>query len=154
MNRSDKKAGFALPDRDALEKVNRLTTAYISTSFLYLIAGMVFGLVMLFARTDDFVFIHVHLLLIGFVIFMIYGVGYKLLPTMFFGYPGLPYIRLSWIQYGVANGGLLGLVMVYTFAPTNSLTTPVLFLAGCMEVGAAFLFVFIMVSCILEKPKQ
>ncbi len=153
MKRSDKKAGFALPDRDSLEKVNRLTTFYIATSFLYLIAGMVFGLVMLFTGTDDFVFLHVHLLLIGFVIFMIYGVGYKLLPTMFFGYPGLPYIRISWIQYIMANGGLLGLVMVYTFAPVNSITTPYLLLAGGIEIAAALLFVFIMVSCILKKQE-
>ncbi|NIO17184.1 MAG: hypothetical protein GTN70_09325, partial [Deltaproteobacteria bacterium] len=103
MQTSDKKIGFAVPDREALERINRLTMVYIVTSFFYLILGMALGAGMLVTGNDNFLFTHVHLLLVGFVVFLIYGVGYKLLPTMFFGYPGLPYIRLAWLQYALAN---------------------------------------------------
>lgn len=150
---SDKKIGFAVPDREALEKINRLTLTYIVTSFIYLILGMGLGVLMMVTGNDNFLFTHVHMLLIGFVVFLIYGVGYKLLPTMFFGYPGLPYIRLAWVQYFFANAGLLTMILLYNVLPVHLSTTTLLLVSGFLEFTASLLFVFIMVSCILARPK-
>jgi hypothetical protein len=153
MQTSDKKIGFAVPDREALERINRLTMVYIVTSFGYLILGMALGVGMLVTGNDNFLFTHVHLLLVGFVVFLIYGVGYKLLPTMFFGYPGLPHIRLAWVQYVLANAGLILMILFYNVLPINLQTDTILFVSGVVEFAASFLFVFIMVSCIASRPK-
>ncbi len=143
-----KDSGFALPDRGAIEKVNRLTRVYIFTSFFYFLLGMALGVGMLVTGNDNFLFTHVHLLMIGFVIFIIYGVGYKLLPTMYFGYPGLPYPGLAWLQYALANAGLWFMILFYNVLPIKLATTTVFLLSGGMEFLSAILFVYIMVSCI------
>lgn len=153
MQTSDKKIGFAVPDRESLEKINRLTLVYIATSFFYLILGMALGVGMLVTGNDNFLFTHVHLLLIGFVIFFIYGVAYKLLPTMFFGYPGLPHLRLAWVQYVLAHAGLLSMILFYNILPVNFQTGTVLFISGILEFTASLLFVFIMVSCITGRSR-
>lgn len=151
MQTSDKKIGFAVPDREALERINRLTMVYIVTSFFYLILGMALGAGMLVTGNDNFLFTHVHLLLVGFVVFLIYGVGYKLLPTMFFGYPGLPYIRLAWLQYALANTGLILMILFYNVFPLHLQSSTILFISGAAEFAASLLFVFIMVSCIVSR---
>lgn len=151
MKVAQKKTGFAIPDKSSLEKINRLTVVYICTSFVYLLLGIVLGVGMLVTGNDNYLFTHVHLLLIGFVIFLIYGVGYKLLPTMFFGYPGLPFLRLPWIQYAMGNAGLIIMVLCYNVLPLSFSTPSILLLSGILELGSALLFVYIMVYCVLKK---
>lgn len=153
MQTSDKKIGFAVPDREALEKINRLTLVYIVSSFFYLLLGMALGVGMLVTGNDNFLFTHVHLLLVGFVVFLIYGVGYKLLPTMFFGYPGLPYIGLAWVQYAFAQAGLVFMILFYNIFPVHLQSGTVLFVSGILEFTASLLFVFIMASCIAGRLK-
>ncbi|RMG57645.1 MAG: hypothetical protein D6713_09295 [Deltaproteobacteria bacterium] len=149
-----KDSGFALPDREGIERINRLTRVYIFTSFAYLILGMLLGVGMLATGNDNFLFTHVHMLLIGFVVFLIYGVGYKLLPTMYFGYPGLPYPRLAWVQYILANAGLILMILFYNFLPVRFATWKILLFCGGIEFLSALLFVFIMVSCIRRGGKS
>ena len=63
---------------------------FIVTSLIFLIGGLFLGLVMLdqLARgssTYQLVWAHVHMLLVGFMLSMIYGVGYQMLPSLLGG---------------------------------------------------------------------
>lgn len=82
---------------------------FIVTSLIFLIGGLFLGLVMLdqLARgssTYQLVWAHVHMLLVGFMLSMIYGVGYQMLPSLLGGRLNsrrLPFLHLIFHIGGV-----------------------------------------------------
>jgi len=90
--------------------MDKYAKAFVRASLIYLGAGVVLGVLMVTwidLRFPAMVWVHSHLLLLGFMAMMIYGVGYHILPR-FMGRPVYSQ-RLGNIQAWVANITLLGL---------------------------------------------
>ncbi len=83
--------------------------AFVRSSLIYLGVGTLFGISMMVWPDIQFAItrVHVHVLLLGFMAMMIYGVGYHILPR-FMGKPVYS-ARLGNIQAWLANVTLIGL---------------------------------------------
>jgi len=108
-------------------------------SLVYLLIGSTMGFVMVLSSlpiTPS----HAHVLLIGFVSMMIFGVGYHLLPV--FAGTDLYSLRLAGIQFWLQNIGLIGLAftMPYRFASNSYLIGTEVF--GSISLLAIYIFVY------------
>jgi len=108
-------------------------------SLVYLLIGSTMGFVMVLSSlpiTPS----HAHVLLIGFVSMMIFGVGYHLLPV--FAGTDLYSLRLAEIQFWLQNIGLIGLAftMPYRFASNSYLIGTEVF--GSISLLAIYIFVY------------
>ncbi|MGZ8446709.1 MAG: hypothetical protein ACXW4G_08805 [Candidatus Deferrimicrobiaceae bacterium] len=130
-------------ERKTQDRLNRLCRRYIRVAFFYLVLGLLLGVGMLAFGNDNFQFIHVHMLLVGFVLFLIYGIGYKLIPTMFFGLPKVGDIGWAEAQFWLANIGLAGL-LVGALMPVGFGLDRIALLFGTIETAAGILFVVLM----------
>ncbi|MEE9202592.1 MAG: cbb3-type cytochrome c oxidase subunit I [Dehalococcoidia bacterium] len=93
--------------------MSRTTLGFLYAALGYLLVGVGLGVYMAIdsgARILEPV--HAHLNLVGFVMFFIFGIGYHILPR-FRGHP-LHSEGLGWLQFWVANVGLLGFVLLTT----------------------------------------
>jgi len=96
--------------------VDSYAKAFIRASLLWFIAGITLGLAM--AIHPAWVIYrpaHAHMNLVGFVVMMIFGVGYQMLPR-FFGHP-IHSKGLAAAHVWLANLGLGGLVAGFLLAP-------------------------------------
>jgi len=119
-------------------------------SLVYLTIGSTMGFVMVLSSlpiTPS----HAHVLLIGFVSMMIFGVGYHLLPV--FAGTDLYSLRLAEIQFWLQNIGLIGLAftMPYRYANNSYLIGTVVF--GSISLLAIYIFVY-NVARSLIPPKE
>jgi len=89
--------------------MDKYAKAFVKASLVYLGIGVIIGIEMLIWPDVRFTYlrIHVHLLLLGFMAMMIYGVGYHILPR-FMGRPVYSG-HLGNIQAWLANVTLIGL---------------------------------------------
>lgn len=89
--------------------MDKYAKAFVKASLIYFGIGTILGLLMVLVPDARFTLtrVHVHLLLLGFMAMMIYGVGYHILPR-FMGRPVYSH-RLGNIQAWVANITLVGL---------------------------------------------
>ncbi len=133
----------SVSDRATQDRLNRLCRRYLRAAFVYLVLGLLLGEGMLLYGNDNFGFVHVHMLLVGFVLFLIYGIGYKLIPTMFFGLPKVANVGLAEIQFYLANVGLVGL-LAGAVMPVGLGLDRIAVLFGLVEVAAGILFVVLM----------
>jgi len=89
--------------------MDRHAKFFVQASLIYLVIGAVLGVVM--AVHEDWIFlfdsVHGHVNLVGFVSFMIFGVGYHILPR-FTGRP-LYSVKLANFHVWLANIGLAGM---------------------------------------------
>lgn len=136
-------ADLSFLERKIQDRLNRLCRRYIRVAFFYLVLGLLLGVGMLAYGNDNFQFVHVHMLLIGFVLFLIYGVGYKLIPTMFFGLPKVGNIGWAEAQFWLANVGLAGM-LVGAVLPIGLGLDRIAVLFGVVEAAAGILFVVLM----------
>ena len=138
-------------ERKTQERLNRLCRRYIRVAFFYLVLGLLLGVGMLAFGNDNFQFVHVHMLLVGFVLFLIYGIGYKLIPTMFFGLPKVGNIGWAEAQFWLANIGLAGL-LAGAMMPVGFGLDRIALLFGTVEAIAGVLFVVLMGKTIRPEP--
>ncbi|MBI4294782.1 MAG: cbb3-type cytochrome c oxidase subunit I [Chloroflexi bacterium] len=90
--------------------MSKTTLGFIFSGMVYLAIGTVLGVLFL-AVPDSLPLrtVHVHLNLVGFVMFLIFGVAYHILPR-FRGRP-LHSEKLAWAQLWMANVGLVGMML-------------------------------------------
>jgi hypothetical protein len=138
-------------ERKTQDRLNRLCRRYLRVAFFYLVLGLLLGLGMLAFGNDNFQFVHVHMLLVGFVLFLIYGIGYKLIPTMFFGLPKVENIGWAEAQFWLANIGLAGL-LAGAVMPVGLGLDRIALLFGTIETAAGILFVVLMGKTIRPEP--
>jgi hypothetical protein len=136
-------ADLSFLERKTQDRLNRLCRRYIRVAFVYLALGLFLGVGMLAFGNDNFQFVHVHMLLVGFVLFLIYGIGYKLIPTMFFGLPKVGSIGWAEAQFWLANVGLAGM-LAGAVMPVGLGLDRVALLSGGLEAAAGVLFVVLM----------
>lgn len=90
--------------------MSKTTLGFIFTGMAYLVVGIVLGVLFIVKpSTLALRTVHVHLNLVGFVMFLIFGVAYHILPR-FRGRP-LHSEKLAWAQLWTANVGLVGLMV-------------------------------------------
>ena len=140
-------------ERKIQDRLSRLCRRYILVAFVYLVLGLVLGVGMLAFGNDNFQFVHVHMLLIGFVLFLIYGIGYKLIPTMFFGLPKVENIGWAEAQFWLANVGLVGM-LAGAVMPVGLGLDRIALLFGMVEAAAGVLFVVLMGRTIRIAPTE
>jgi cytochrome c oxidase cbb3-type subunit 1 len=115
---------------------------FILTGLIYLLIGITLGvLFVIIPETRALRTVHAHLNLVGFVMFLIFGVAYHILPR-FRGRP-LHSEPLAWWQFWLANIGLVGLLVfmsasAYVSGPlvmyTQAVFGTVLALSMCLFV--------------------
>lgn len=118
----DPKNPFPIPDPESLLRTNRIARKFILFSLLYLVMGVTVGGIMLFDLVQISPFAHIHLLLLGGVMMMISGVGYKLLPTGFAHKTEVFSLRLAEVHFWLMNVGILGLTgsaLVFEFTGSD-----------------------------------
>jgi len=140
----------SVQDRATQDRLHRLCRRYIRVSFFCLSLGLLLGVAMLAFGNDNFLFVHTHLLLVGFVLFLIYGIGFKLLPTMFFGLPRVANIGLAEAQFWLAVIGLAGM-LVGAVMPVGLGLDRISVLFGFIEAVAGILFAVLMGKTIAGK---
>jgi hypothetical protein len=133
----------SVQDRATQDRLHRLCRWYIRVAFFYLALGLLLGVGMLAFGNDNFQFVHAHMLLIGFVLFLIYGIGFKLIPTMFFGLPRVASIGWAEVQFWLANVGLAGM-LVGAVLPVGLGLDRISVLFGLVEAAAGILFAVLM----------
>ena len=123
--------------------MNKYAKAFVKASLIYLGIGVLMGVWMVLSPESRFILIrvHVHLLLLGFMAMMIYGVGYHILPR-FMGRPVYSH-RLANIQAWVANVTLVGLSASWmTETLQGGVWHLLAILFGIGQGVATFMFIF------------
>ncbi|MFH1002778.1 MAG: cbb3-type cytochrome c oxidase subunit I [Chloroflexota bacterium] len=122
--------------------MSKTTLGFIFSGMVYLVAGVTLGaLFFIFPETRALRTVHAHLNLVGFVMFLIFGVAYHILPR-FRGRP-LYSERLAWWQFWLANIGLAGMVVLLGVGAYRSLGGLSYLLAAFGVVLAASMYLFI-----------
>jgi cbb3-type cytochrome oxidase subunit 1 len=119
-------------------------------SLIYLVIGSTMGVVMVF-NSLQLTPSHAHVLLIGFVSMMIFGVGYHLLPV--FAGTDLHSPRLAEIQFWLQNIGLIGLAFTMPYRHANSDYRFWTIVFGAVSLLAIYIFAY-NVARSLIPPKE
>ena len=127
--------------------------AFLKSSLAWLALGVTLGVAMA-ARPVWIVYrpAHMHMLLLGFVTMMIFGVAYHVIPR-FVGFP-LCRPRLAGAHWWIANAGLL--LMASGFVARVHLpaaATVVVAVGGALSALGAYLFVYVIWRTI-DGPDQ
>jgi hypothetical protein len=120
--------------------MDRDTKAFILASLAWLLLGVSLGVAMTFQWGNYALlrFAHLHLLLLGFMAMMVYGVGYFILPR--FNGTTLRWPRLLPAHFWVSNLGLLGLVFAaLEFRPLFALLSAAGVVLFVVNLGATLL---------------
>ncbi len=127
--------------------------AFLKSSLAWLALGVTLGVAMAaHPAWTVYRLAHVHMLLLGFVTMMIYGVAYHVIPH-FVGFR-LHRPRLAGAHWWIANGGLL--LMVAGFVARvrwTAVATVVLATGGTLSALGAYLFVYLIWRTI-DGPDQ
>jgi cbb3-type cytochrome oxidase subunit 1 len=135
--------------------MDRFVKNFIIMSIVYLAIATVFGIVMIGSeKLMTLKFVHSHLMLIGWVSFMIYGVGYHILPR--FTGRMLKHPAIAEAQFWIANLGLLGMVGFYTLNVYDpaSLYRTLTVASGLLEALSIFMFFYNMLVTIGPKVEE
>lgn len=124
-----------------------VAVSFVKASTLYLAAGATLGAVMLF-KPLPYISAHAHLLLIGWMGMVIFGVGYHLFPV--FAGQLLHSKKLAEIHFYVQNLGLLGLAA--TFHLHDTVTTVTAFF-GILSLLGIYLFAYNVLMTFYRKQK-
>lgn len=135
--------------------MDRFARWFVIMSIVYLGIASMLGIVMLYSEQAlALKFVHSHLMLLGWVSMMIYGVGYHILPR-FMGRP-VHSQRLGDLQFWSANIGLVAMLVFYTlnlYRPSGG-AVAVTVTAGVLELFSVFLFFYNMLKTLLPKVEQ
>ncbi len=135
--------------------MDRFVKNFIAMSIVYLFVASVFGIVMLGHPSMLYLkFVHSHLMMLGWVSMMIFGVGYHILPR-FTGKP-LKSPKIGELQFWLANVGLVGMLLfsvLWNFQPEMGPYRALTVAFGLMEAFSIFLFFYNMLTTIYAKTE-
>ena len=135
--------------------MDRFARWFVIMSILYLALAAVIGIAMLWSeQAMALKFVHSHLMLLGWVSMMIYGVGYHILPR-FMGRP-LYSQKLGDVQFWLANSGLVVMLLCYTvnlYRPSDGLVALTV-AAGIAELVSVLLFFYNMLKTMLPAGQS
>jgi len=122
--------------------MDKYAKVFVKSSLIYLGIGTIMGVCMILSPDIQFTVtrVHVHILLLGFMGMMIYGVGYHILPR-FMGRPVYSH-RLGNIQVWLANITLIGLFLSWILEVSQGgLWHYLTILFGIGQAVSIFLFI-------------
>lgn len=127
--------------------MDRFVKNFIAISIFYLAAASVLGVIMGIEpeMAGKLKFAHSHLMLIGWVTMMIYGVGYHILPR--FAGQLIKYKGMAEVQFWAANAGLVGMVTFYSIISNKALFAA---FAG-LEVVSVLMFFYNMIATLYAR---
>ena len=127
--------------------MERVIVWYLRMSVIYFVLGVVVGTAMVLwpDSTMDYISVHVHLNLLGFMTMMIYGVGYHILPKFSGAFIHSP--KIMNIQFWVANAGLIGMAISWPL-----MLREVLIVSSFLSLAAVVLFTYNMLMTIKPAP--
>lgn len=133
--------------------MDRFVKNFIIMSIIYLALASIFGLLMLGHPSLMYMkFIHSHLMMLGWVSMMIFGVGYHILPR-FTGRP-LMYPKMGELHFWLANISLIGMLSFYLLGSLNpdvSIFRSISTVFGLIQAISIFLFFYNMLATMLTK---
>ena len=135
--------------------MDKYAKAFVKSSLIYLGIGTVMGVSMVLFPDIRFTLtrVHVHILLLGFMAMMIYGVGYHILPR-FMGRPVYS-ARLGNVQVWLANMTLIGLSVSWILAALQGGVWHLLaILFGIGQGIAIFMFIFNLWKSMVPQPNE
>ena len=134
--------------------MSKTTLGFIFTGLVYLFIGVTLGvLFVIWPDLRALRTVHAHLNLVGFVMFLIFGVAYHILPR-FRGRP-LYSEGMAWAQFWLANIGLVGLLSFMSLAAYQSGTylTVLQAVFGAVLLVSMYLFMYNMIRTLAPvKP--
>lgn len=123
--------------------MSRTTLGFIFAGLTYLAIGVTLGILfLLLPGARPLRTVHVHLNLIGFMTFFVFGIAYHILPR-FRGRP-LYSESLAWFQFWLANVGLVGMAVlmgVQAYAEFAGLPA-LLTVLGVALAASVYLFIY------------
>ena len=128
--------------RPPTSPVDSFAKVFIRASLIWFVLGITLGLAMAI-HTPWVVYrpAHAHMNLVGFVVMMIFGVGYQMLPR-FFGHP-IIHRGLAVAHIWLANVGLVALVAGFFAAPhIGQRAVPITATGGVLWALGAYGFVY------------
>ncbi len=124
---------------------------FIRMSVIYFAISAVIGVHFVFFRVHSQLFhAHVHLMLLGWMAMMVYGVGYHILPR-FNGNP-VAFPKLAIAHFWVANVALVGFVSTWGLSRYGCSKIPAQGFAVLNAIGIFMFVTNILVS--IKKPKE
>lgn len=120
-------------------------------SLIYLVIGSTMGVIMVF-NSLPLTPSHAHVLLIGFVSMMIFGVGYHLLPV--FAGTDLHSPRLAEIQFWLQNIGLIGLAFTMPYRYTSSDYRLGAIAFGAISLLAIYIFAYNVARSLIPSKEE
>jgi heme/copper-type cytochrome/quinol oxidase subunit 1 len=136
--------------------MDKYAKAFVKASLIYLGIGTIMGVWLVFSPDIRFTItrVHVHILLLGFMAMMIYGVGYHILPR-FMGKPVYSH-RLGNIQVWLANITLVGLSLSWILEVSQGgVWHNFAILFGIGQTVSVFLFIInLWISMVLQPHED
>jgi cytochrome c oxidase cbb3-type subunit 1 len=135
--------------------MDKYAKAFVKSSLIYFGIGVIMGVWMILFPDVRFTLtrVHVHILLLGFMAMMIYGVGYHILPR-FMGRPVYSH-RLGNIQAWLANITLAGLSTSWIIeASQGGVWRLLAILFGIGQGAAIFMFIFNLWKSMAPQPTE
>ena len=135
--------------------MDKYAKAFVKASLIYLGIGVLMGLNMVFFPDIRFTLtrVHTHILLLGFMAMMIYGVGYHILPR-FMGRPVYSH-RLGNIQVWFANITLIGLSLSWILEISQGgIWHSLAILFGMGQAVSIFLFIINLWMSMVPQPAE
>lgn len=136
--------------------MERFVKNFIVMSIVYFAVAAIVGVLMLGnPKMLAYKFLHSHMMLLGWVSMMIYGVGYHILPR-FVG-KLLKSVSMGVAQFWLSNIGLVGMLLFYTlmqYHPEVPAYRSLTVVSGVVEVLAIFLFFYNMMVTLLGKAEE
>ncbi len=121
-----------------------LSRWFIKTALLYLVAALGLGLLMSLApalRFPDFHPVYVHLLVVGWLTQLIFGVAYWLFPRHSRAHPYGPHAWRARGAYALLNGGLLLRVVAEPLLSQEPVAGPTLVASALLQSVGVLLYV-------------
>lgn len=134
--------------------MDRFVKNFILMSIVYLAVASILGIFMIgHPQLLSYRFVHSHLMLLGWVSMMIYGVGYHILPK--FAGKFLKSKTMGEVQFWLANIGLVGMLGFYAVSVYNQTDSyrGVTIAFGVIETASIFLFFYNMIATLYSKAE-
>jgi len=133
--------------------MSRLTILFIKSSLIYFAIAVLVGLDITFmpGHLGAMMPVHAHLMLLGWITMMIYGVAYHILPR--FSASPLYSDKLANVQFYLAHIGLVGMAVSFAMRSYVDAGGMLLVVFSIIEAISIFLFVFNMLMTLPKAPK-
>ncbi len=133
--------------------MSRLTILFIKSSLIYFAIAVLVGLDITFmpGHLGSMMPVHAHLMLLGWITMMIYGVAYHILPR--FSASPLYSDKMANVQFYLAHIGLIGMAVSFAMRSYVDAGGMLLIVFSIIEAISIILFVFNMLMTLPKAPK-